>query len=316
MKFFLASLLCLTTSVLSDTAEAKRIYSFKDDKGVMHFSDRPPPGEAVEVAEQLVKVDNKKMVYLREEGPEAKRRYLIWNGYGGPIEILLSLEKAENVVSEPALPASVVVPAQQTTLVMQVEQLNERLGWSYQWNYSYVHGDPRTRPDPNAVYQLPFDPALKLRVHQAFGGSFSHTHEQSFHAVDIPLAEGTPVRASRAGVVMASETDFYASGTDMAKYGSRANEVRIVQEDGTMAVYAHLELESVVVAVGDRVRAGQVIAKSGNTGFSTGPHLHFVVQRNAGGKLVSIPFQFTIDGKRVTPTTGMLLAAPTEEPAG
>jgi len=262
----------------------------------------------------LVKVDNKKMVYLREEGPEAKRRYLIWNGYGGPIEVLLSFDNAQNVISEPPLPASVVVPAQKTTLVMQVEQLDEHLGWSYQWNYRYVHGDPAARPDENAVYALPFDAAHSLRVHQAFGGSFSHTHPQSFHAVDLPMEEGTPVLAARAGIVMASETDFYSSGTDMAKFGSRANEVRIVHADGTMAVYAHLALESVVVAIGDRVRAGQVIAESGNTGFSTGPHLHFVVQRNAGGELVSIPFQFSIDGQRVTPTAGLLLGKPLDKP--
>ena len=75
------------------------------------------------------------------------------------------------------------------------------------------------------------------------------------------------------------------------KYGGRANFIRILHDDGTMALYAHLRSEGALVRVGQRVRAGQQIGLSGNTGFTTGPHLHFVIQVNRGMKLESLPFR-------------------------
>ena len=68
--------------------------------------------------------------------------------------------------------------------------------------------------------------------------------------------------------------------------------MRILHDDGTMSVYLHLKHRSVVVSEGQRVRTGELLAKSGNTGNSTGPHLHFVVQKNIGLETVSIPFAF------------------------
>jgi len=122
--------------------------------------------------------------------------------------------------------------------------------------------------------------------------------------------EGTPVLAARDGVVMTLDNDFYGAGLDMAKYGDRANNIRIVHSDGTMAVYAHLQLESARVRVGQHVRAGQVLALSGDTGYTNGAHLHFCVQVNSNMQLISVPFQFKGAQGDFTPTVGMLLGAP------
>jgi murein DD-endopeptidase MepM/ murein hydrolase activator NlpD len=94
--------------------------------------------------------------------------------------------------------------------------------------------------------------------------------------------------------VMQVESDFEKAGLDREKYGGRANFVRVLHDDGTMGLYAHLKPEGVLVRVGQRVRQGQRIGLSGNTGFTTGPHLHFAVQVNRGMRLVSIPFR--LDG--------------------
>jgi murein DD-endopeptidase MepM/ murein hydrolase activator NlpD len=91
-------------------------------------------------------------------------------------------------------------------------------------------------------------------------------------------------------VVMQVENDFAKAGLNRERYGGRANFIRILHDDGTMALYAHLREEGALVRVGQRVRAGQQIGLSGNTGFTTGPHLHFVIQVNRGMKLESLPF--------------------------
>jgi murein DD-endopeptidase MepM/ murein hydrolase activator NlpD len=70
-------------------------------------------------------------------------------------------------------------------------------------------------------------------------------------------------------------------------------------------VYAHLQEGGVLVRIGQRVRAGQQIGLSGNTGFTTGPHLHFVVQVNRGMRLESIPV-------RIAGAGGGLLRVPVD----
>ena len=75
--------------------------------------------------------------------------------------------------------------------------------------------------------------------------------------MDFALAEGTPILAVREGVVMQVESDFEKAGLNREKYGGRANFIRIVHDDGSMAVYAHLQPEGVQVRTGQRVRKGQ-----------------------------------------------------------
>ena len=87
------------------------------------------------------------------------------------------------------------------------------------------------------------------------------------------------------------ESGFEKAGLNREKYGGSANFIRIVHDHGSMAVYAHHQHEGVQVRTGQRVRKGQPIGLSGNTGFSTAPHLHFVLQVNRGMRLESIPLR-------------------------
>ncbi len=100
--------------------------------------------------------------------------------------------------------------------------------------------------------------------HTISGNDFSPTHL----GIDITAFEGTPVLASGAGVVVYAGWSQYGYG----------NVIEIDHGGGWATVYAHLSQFNVKVC--DYVSAGQVIALSGSTGNSTGPHLHFEVRKN------------------------------------
>lgn len=150
----------------------------------------------------------------------------------------------------------------------------------------------RYQPAPHqATYRLPFDERKLVRVDQGPNGRYSHDDDANRDAVDFALPEGTPVLAARDGVVVQLRDgmrDNYAQrpGDDASEAGDF---VRIRHADGSIAMYAHLHAGSVRVRSGQRVQAGDCVALSGNTGFSTAPHLHFVVQVQRDGALRSVP---------------------------
>ncbi|TFY89532.1 DUF4124 domain-containing protein [Pseudomonas kairouanensis] len=126
-----------------------------------------------------------------------------------------------------------------------------------------------------------------FRLSQGPNGSFSHTDAKSRYAMDIAMPEGTPIIAARSGRVVKTENQQIGRGSDAS-----GNFVRVRHDDGTEGVYLHLKQGSVSVRVGQRVAVGSPLALSGNTGNSSGPHLHFVVQRPTEAGLVSIPYEF------------------------
>ena len=220
-------------------------------------------------------------------------RYLAWadNMLAGPIEVRLQFGGGSNMVGAPPLPARATVPANGSALVSVLSATDPSRNSGSKLNLDTVPGDPNANPR-DVDYQLPLRQPAQ-RIDQGYGGSFSHTDPQNLYAVDFAADIGTPVLAARDGVVMQVESDFAKSGLNLEKFGGRANFVRIVHDDGTMALYAHLQESGVLVRVGQRVRAGQQIGLSGNTGFTTGPHLHFAVQVNRGMRLESIPFRMS-----------------------
>lgn len=121
-------------------------------------------------------------------------------------------------------------------------------------------------------YDLPFRKGQSFNVYQGYNGNFSHQNENS---IDFSMPEGTEIAAAREGVVV----DFVShnnKGCPTRNCIDQANYITILHPDGTFAQYYHLKQNGIKVNKGDQVKKGDVIGLSGNTGWSKGPHLHFV----------------------------------------
>jgi len=308
MKISLLILILL--SLCSLNADAKKLYKYQDEQGVWHFTDKPTETEQqteLKLEVRQLKVAPKQLVWLLQSGEERHPKFYIRNDYAGPVEVEIDFSEQDNVRATPDLPRLFVIEPGKSDTLFEISPSNELEAWKLGLKYRYIIGRPLTHYSSGTNYLPPIAPNASFQISQAFGGSFSHTDEQNKYAVDIVMPIGTPVHAARSGIVLEAEDDFYKGGTNKA-YSSEANNIRILHDDGSMAIYAHLELEKAQVYPGLAVTAGQLIGYSGNTGFSSGPHLHFAVQINRGMRLVSVPFTFiNLAGQAEEPTANAWL---------
>ncbi|MFF5967477.1 M23 family metallopeptidase [Streptomyces collinus] len=113
------------------------------------------------------------------------------------------------------------------------------------------------------------DPVKKYKLSASFaqnGGMWQSTHSGQ----DFAVPSGTQVVATHGGTVVK------AGGNGAGDGPAYGNAVVIKHGNGTYSQYAHLS--KVTVRIGQIVKTGQEIAKSGNTGNSSGPHLHFEIR--------------------------------------
>lgn len=222
----------------------------------------------------------------------AGKAILARNDYYAPLLVEVELVGLRDAVGATAQRVAVLVPPRREMLLTTVAALRPDVAPTFGFRAAYSLGDPAARHDAAALYRLPFADGLRFAVTQAHGGSAStHNTPDTEYAVDFAMPPGTPVVAARGGVVM-QVVQHYGDGRPDIAFLRKANLVRILHDDGTWADYAHLQRDSVRVRPGERVEAGRLLARSGNSGYTSGPHLHFAVKRNRSGQIVSVPIRF------------------------
>lgn len=230
----------------------------------------------------------------RAEGPE--QELMAENDGPAPITVYVTLS-GENFASDRTWPATVVVPPHTALALGRVFVADKAAGgYNFLFRYSHHFGKVDAQHDASAVYRLPFQEGESFAVTQAYGGKLtSHNNRENLYAVDFAMPRGTPIVAARSGVVIDATLRYEEGGYDI-RYLDQANTVVIVHDDGTVAEYAHLSGGRAVVKLGQRVASGDLIGYSGNTGYTSGPHLHFIVSRPtvSDGKVAreSVPIVF------------------------
>lgn len=213
------------------------------------------------------------------------------NGETYDITISIDFTQFDNLQADVELPYTETIPAGEQMKVFTIQVVDKSERWQYKSAYFFITGSLYAQHDNTTVYSLPYPSGVKHKVTQGFNGSFSHSGNDQY-AIDWAMKEGSKICAARDGVVVGVR-DYFSEGAPDESYRSKANFVIIKHIDGTYAEYLHIMEGGAQVYVGQDVKAGDVIALSGNTGYSSGPHLHFSVYKTIDGKTrETFPIQF------------------------
>lgn len=283
-------------AALASAATAQRLYKYRGADGSLVYTDRPPErGESYEETTLAPSFESPEVRLLRSDSSSGIT-LIADNRYYCPIEIAFQLSAMDNLPRDTPFSGERVLAPRSKTELLTLRRADPSREIHFESTFQYIPGDPTARHTPSQPYRLPWALAESFPVSQAAPDQITHLDPASADAIDFVMPVGTPVHAARGGTVIDVASDFFGAGLDPATDGPRANIVRILHEDGTMALYAHLNWNTIRVRPGQHVARGEYIADSGNTGFSTGPHLHFVVQRNDNGAIVSVPVVFAGPG--------------------
>jgi len=288
---------------------AQAMYKYQGADGSWIYTDRQPADQQQVEVLDLPTGEKDATVSVTTSLVGREVRFTAYNEFDAPVEIIIALDGLHNVeLPMPDQTMRWVLAPHSSHILFELSAIEDNIAPQVDYRYHWLHGDPASQHAPSQPYRAPFAVAGDYPITQAFPVNTTHDTVDSRYAVDIAMPVGTDIHAARAGIVFEVASTNFRGGVDPEQDAQFANIVRILHDDGTHALYAHLNWNGIRVRPGERVERGEYIAESGNT--SSGPHLHFAVMQNFGMRLESLPIEFeAASGRAVTPTSGELLIA-------
>jgi murein DD-endopeptidase MepM/ murein hydrolase activator NlpD len=231
----------------------------------------------------MMKKSNAQAVFIWDNISEGK--LTLWAQNNLPCPVYLKAEPdAIDIRFEQLLPKG----SKDKLVQMPVDSLDSPDNFKGQIRYHLTLGNPDAIHDSSYKYLLPYPRGTSHVLIQGNNSAFTHNMPNSKYAFDFDMPENSLVSAARGGTVGFVSVNSKEGGDD-ENYLHHANKIMICHDDATVGVYAHLQHKGAFVDVGEQVYAGEIIGLSGNTGYSTTPHLHFVVL--AESKSVPVKFR-------------------------
>jgi len=236
--------------------------------------------------DRIVGVDSElvKGVDVRKPEPisETQAKVEITNTLPYNVTVKTVIHSAHNLTAahpeqgnyEIGVPKWTVIPggSTETILIYEVERITFLWDWDWEWVVARTNLLMTPPSDTAHVYRLPFNGSFTPSSSFKNWNPDTPLTESYDLSIDWSMPEGTPILAARSGQILAVKEDSDDNGPVAA-----ANFVEIQHQDGTIARYSHLRFNGVTVTEGQVVQEGELIGFSGNTGFSSHPHLQFYV---------------------------------------
>ena len=205
-----------------------------------------------------------------------KRHLNVYIENSNPYSISVSVQGSyRNLQASRANNDVMSVKAGERKIYLRLEKVKGAVSFAYRFSYAWILGSVNAIHNDAYIYRLPYEKGTSQRVSQGYNGVTTHNGDAKY-AIDFAMDVGTKIYAARGGVVVKIKEDSNQGGYEK-KFTAHGNFVTIEHDDATFSTYYHLKHYGVVVSIGKKIKKGDFLGYSGNTGYSSGPHLHFAV---------------------------------------